>query len=130
MATHFHPSTHHTIQPVQQTQTTPPRNKASAQELDAMADSQSQRSRQRIEWSRNAILGGWFVAMLGIVLYCFTMLAPRANAALVTSLLDSGAVGATALVLLLIGVGLWLVGSVVFLTEAEHTHPTDDEPKT
>lgn len=82
-----------------------------------------ERSRRRVEWSRKAILNGWIISMISIVAYCWAMLGDDNHAA---SLFEHGLIGWGAVSFFLIGVGLWLSGSVVFLSEANR-FPEEEE---
>lgn len=76
---------------------------------------------------RIAVLNGWIIAMLGIVLYCLAMLGgdPAADG----TLLQRGWMGSGAIVLLIMGVSLWLYGAYTFLQELEdHPAQEDDGP--
>ncbi len=76
---------------------------------------------------RIAVLNGWIIAMLGIVLYCLAMLGgdPVAD----DTLLQRGWMGSGAVVLLIMGVLLWLYGAYTFLQELEdHPAQEDDGP--
>ena len=74
--------------------------------------------------SRTAILNGWIISMLGIVLYCLAMLGDSV-ADPFSSILERGWAGGATISLLAIGVLLWLYGAVTFLQEVEHDSPDD-----
>ena len=81
------------------------------------SDSHS-RGRRRIEWSQKAILNGWFVSLLGIVGYCYATLAGPHRGGPLGALVHSGPVGWAATFFLVVGLALWVIGSLVYLVEA------------
>ncbi len=72
---------------------------------------------------RNAVLNGWLISMLGIVLYCFAMLGGSADVDPFSSILERGWMGAGAIALLVVGMLLWLYGAITFLREVEEKGP-------
>lgn len=90
-----------------------------ALEKSLAGDSNDQsRARRRIEWSQKAILNGWFVSLLGIVGYCYATLSGPHQGGPLGALVDSGPVGWVATFFLVIGLALWVSGSLVYLVEA------------
>ncbi len=75
---------------------------------------------------RIAVINGWIIAMLGIVLYCAAMLggAPGLDGAL----LQRSWMGSGAIILLGMGVLLWFYGAYTFLQEIEDAPGEEDGP--
>jgi hypothetical protein len=78
---------------------------------------------RRLISSRNAVLNGWIISMLGIVLYCFAMLSGGEPDDPFSSILERGWMGAGAIAFLLVGVLLWFYGAMTFLGEVENNTP-------
>ncbi len=76
-------------------------------------------SRGGLERSRKTILYGWIISMIGIVIYCFVMSNGDQQPDLPSTL--------AAIIVILIGVGLWFTGCVRFLNDAagSSTDPVD-----
>lgn len=78
---------------------------------------------RRLVSSRNAVLNGWIISMLGIVLYCFAMLSGGEPDDPFSSILDRGWMGTGAIAFLLVGVLLWFYGAMTYLGELEKNSP-------
>lgn len=76
-------------------------------------------SRRGLERSRKTILFGWIISMIGIVTYCFVISGGDQQADLPDALAARGAIGWAAVAVILIGVGLWFIGCVRFLNDAD-----------
>lgn len=89
------------------------------------SDPNHARSFQKIERGRIAIFNGWILSMIGIVFYCFAMLSNETEADPFSSIFEHGLTGWAAIIFMVIGVGLWLKGSVTYLKESEQIDDSD-----
>jgi hypothetical protein len=71
------------------------------------------------EWGRKAILSGFLLATIGMVCFCYVTLGDGLEADAYKSLFENGILGWGALLLLLMGVGVWFAGNFVVLKEAD-----------
>lgn len=76
-------------------------------------------TRSRSGKSSTTLLLGWVVSMIGIVIYFFVMSSGDQQSDLLTALIASGPLGWSALLVILIGIGLWFTGCIGLLKEAE-----------
>lgn len=76
-------------------------------------------TRARFGKSGSTLLLGWVVSMIGIVIYFFVMSSGDQQSDLLTALIASGPLGWSALLVILIGIGLWFTGCIGLLKEAE-----------
>lgn len=76
--------------------------------------------------SGSTVLLGWLVSMIGIVLYFFVMSSGDQQADLLTALIAQGPLGWSSLLIILIGIGLWFVGCIGLLQEAEDATLADE----
>lgn len=83
-------------------------------------------SAERIESSRMAVLYGWLISMIGIVFYCFVMLDSDSSIDPYSTVLERGLLGWAAILFILVGVGLWLMGTVNYLKESEQSPEYDN----
>lgn len=84
---------------------------------------------QRLESSRRAILSGWIISVIGAVCYCYAAAGSGQNGGSpITTLLHTGLVGLAATVFLAMGLGLWVVGSLVYLIEGSQAEPGEEPP--
>lgn len=81
--------------------------------------------RQRTERGRKMILWGWAAAMLGVAGYCKAIFQLEASAEVLDAITRTGLLGWTSGVLLIGGVGLWLVGNLHYLQEVLDTPDTE-----
>jgi hypothetical protein len=63
------------------------------------------------------ILLGWVITMIGIVGYIVTMSRAPENSDILDALASQGLFGWTSLLVLIAGVLVWVIGSVMMLTE-------------
>lgn len=93
--------------------------------MQQKTSSHHQQTTKPAKKSRMLILYGWLIAMLGVLCYCFVMLANDTSTDPYSTIFERGLIGWTAILLLLVGLGLWLVGSVRFFNGAGQSG--DDE---
>ena len=74
---------------------------------------------QRTEWGRKAILSGCIITMAGMVTYCYGTLGGAPEADLFEALFNNGVLGWGSLLFMVMGVGIWVAGSVALLGEAD-----------
>lgn len=92
---------------------------------DTIKQTQASTTR-RLERSRTTILYGWLIAMIGIVCYCFAMLSNETSIDPYSSIFERGLMGWAALLLMLVGVCLWFMGSFTFLQMSEQFDGSDN----
>ena len=71
------------------------------------------------EWGRKAILSGFLISTLGMVIFCYVTLGDGLDADIYNSLFQNGVIGWAALLFLIMGVGVWFAGNIVLLKEGD-----------
>jgi hypothetical protein len=71
------------------------------------------------EWGRKAILSGFLIATIGMVVFCYVTLGDGLDADMYNSLFQNGVLGWAALLFLIMGVGVWFAGNIVLLKEGD-----------
>jgi hypothetical protein len=97
--------------------------------INASAVLSDRQTHQRTEWGRKAILSGCIMSLVGMVAYCYGTFGEGPQADLPSSLFANGVLGWFAFLLLLSGVGVWLVGNMAVLDEADRVKTTQKKPK-
>lgn len=96
----------------------------------ALKDHKSEAGKNMAETSRIAIFNGWILSMLGIVAYCLAMLGSIPEYSPYSTLFERGWIGSAAASLLIVGVSLWVYGTVTFLRDmrVDDSRESDTHP--
>jgi fucose 4-O-acetylase-like acetyltransferase len=87
----------------------------------------NQIAQEEVDRGRMTVLCGWFIAMLGIFLYCYLMLGCATPTEPGRSILEHGWLGSATLILLILGVLIWLHGVIIFFQAADLSKNNEDE---
>jgi len=87
--------------------------------VSAASAAKQERVPRNEEWGRKAILSGFLIATIGMVVFCYVTLGDGLEADMYNSLFQNGLLGWAALLFLIMGVGVWFAGNIVLLKEGD-----------
>ncbi|MBI2318037.1 MAG: hypothetical protein HYU75_13860 [Betaproteobacteria bacterium] len=85
------------------------------------------RKQKRLEGSGRLLLNGWFISMLGIVIYCYVMLSSEPLADAFTSQSLRGLAAWVSIVLIVLGLWRWFNGYIGLLKEADEADHVENK---